>query len=301
MQEYKHCMLCARECGVDRTAQAGYCKMTDKLFVSRAALHFWEEPPISGDRGSGTIFFSGCSLSCIFCQNKDISRGRSGLEIDINRLSEIMLELQSQGAHNINLVTPTHYIPTIADAIRMAKSKGLSVPIVYNTGSYDNVDALKILDGLVDIYLPDLKYFSSKTAKEFSMASNYPDVARSAIAEMFRQVGDPEFDDQGIMTSGVIVRILLLPGHVAEAKLSLKYLLDTYGDSIYVSLMNQYTPMPDMASPLDRRVTREEYRQLVDYAEKIGLKNGFTQDFGTAAESFIPPFDNSGVLNTEKD
>ena len=275
--------------------------MTDKLFVSRAALQFWEEPPISGDRGSGTIFFSGCSLSCIFCQNKDISRGRSGLEIDINRLSGIMLELQSQGAHNINLVTPTHYIPTIADAIRMAKSKGLSVPIVYNTGSYDNVDALKILDGLVDIYLPDLKYFSSKTAKEFSMAENYPDVARSAISEMFRQVGDPEFDDQGIMTSGIVVRILLLPGHVAEAKLSLKYLLDTYGDSIYVSLMNQYTPMPDMASPLDRRVTREEYRQLVDYAEKIGLKNGFTQDFGTAVESFIPPFDNSGVLNTEKD
>lgn len=301
MQEYKHCMLCARECGVDRTTQAGYCKMTDKLFVSRAALHFWEEPPISGDRGSGTIFFSGCSLSCIFCQNKDISRGRSGLEIDVNRLSEIMLELQSQGAHNINLVTPTHYIPTIADAIRMAKSKGLFVPIVYNTGSYDNVDALKILDGLVDIYLPDLKYFSPKTAKEFSMVANYPHVARSAISEMFRQVGDPEFDDQGIMTSGVIVRILLLPGHVAEAKLSLKYLLDTYGDSIYVSLMNQYTPMPDMASPLDRRVTREEYRQFVDYAEKIGLKNGFTQDFGTAEESFIPPFDNSGVLNTEKD
>lgn len=295
MQEYKHCRLCARECGIDRTTQVGYCKMTDKLYVSRAALHFWEEPPISGDRGSGTIFFSGCSLSCVFCQNREISRGRSGVEIETERLCEIMIELQAKGAHNINLVTPTHYIPTIAETVRMAKSWGLSIPVVYNTGSYDRVEALKMLDGLVDIYLPDLKYFSSKTAKEYSTAADYPDVARAAIDEMVRQVGIPTFDENGIMKSGVIVRILLLPGHVAEAKLSLKYLLDTYGDKIYVSLMNQYTPMAYITPPLDRRVTREEYRQLIDYAEKIGLKNGFTQDFGTAEESFIPPFDNTGI------
>lgn len=206
-----------------------------------------------------------------------------------------MLELQSQGAHNINFVTPTHYIPSIAEAIRISKSKGLIIPIVYNTGSYDNVEALRKLDGLVDIYLPDLKYYTDRTALKFSSAADYPNVARAAIAEMYRQVGEARFNEQGIMTRGMIVRILLLPGHVAEAKLSLKYLFDKYGDSIYISLMNQYTPMPGMQPPLDRTVTREEYYQLLDYADKIGLKNGFTQDFGTAKESFIPPFDNTGI------
>ena len=205
------------------------------------------------------------------------------------------MELERKAAHNINLVTPTHYIPSIAEAISLARSYGLSVPIVYNTGSYENVSSLKKLDGLVNIYLPDLKYFTSKTAFELSNAADYPEVARMAIDEMFRQVGEPCLNEQGIMVRGIIARILLLPGHVAEAKLSLKYLLDTYGDKIYISLMNQYTPMPDMKPPLNRRVTHEEYRQLTDYAEKLGLKNGFTQEFGTASESFIPPFDNTGV------
>lgn len=295
MSLYTECRLCARNCGVDRRKSVGYCRMNSDIFIARAALHHWEEPPISGDRGSGTIFFSGCSLSCIFCQNQDISRGRAGKQLSIDRLSEIMLELQSQGAHNINFVTPTHYIPSIAEAIRISKSKGLIIPIVYNTGSYDNVEALRKLDGLVDIYLPDLKYYTDRTALKFSSAADYPNVARAAIAEMYRQVGEARFNEQGIMTRGMIVRILLLPGHVAEAKLSLKYLFDKYGDSIYISLMNQYTPMPGMQPPLDRTVTREEYYQLLDYADKIGLKNGFTQDFGTAKESFIPPFDNTGI------
>ena len=206
-----------------------------------------------------------------------------------------MLSLQDKGAHNINLVTPTHYIPSIAEAIRLAKEKGLAIPIVYNTGSYENPEALKLLDGLVDVYLPDLKYFTSKTAADYSSAADYPKVARMAIAEMYRQVGEPKFNEEGIMTRGVIVRILLLPGRVAEAQLSLKYLLDTYGDSVYVSLMNQYTPMPDMKPPLDRPVTRDEYRRLTEYAEKLGLKNGFTQEFGTASESFIPPFDSNTI------
>ena len=206
-----------------------------------------------------------------------------------------MLELQAQGAHNINLVTPTHYIPSIAEAIRLAKGRGLNIPIVYNTGSFDNVEALMELSGLVDIYLPDLKYYTERSSSKFSSAGSYPEVARAAISEMYRQVGDPVFDEEGIMRRGMIVRILLLPGHVAEAKLSLKYLLDTYGDNIYVSLMNQYTPMPGMKPPLDRPVTHDEYYQLIDYAEKIGLKNGFTQDFGTAKESFIPTFDNTGI------
>lgn len=292
---YKECRLCARNCGIDRTKTAGYCKMKNTMYISRAALHFWEEPPISGNSGSGTIFFSGCSLSCVFCQNREISRGRTGKEVSVERLSNIMLDLQNQMAHNINLVTPTHFIPSIAEAIKLARSKGLTIPIVYNTGSFDNPEALKILEGLVDIYLPDLKYYTQKTSIAYSNAEYYPEVARRAITEMFHQVGKPCFDDYGIMTKGIIVRILLLPGHVAEAKLSLKYLLDTYGDNIYISLMNQYTPMPDMKPPLNRTVTHEEYNQLLDYAEKIGLKNGFTQDFGTAVESFIPPFDNTGI------
>ena len=292
---YKKCQLCARRCGVDRTKTAGYCKMTDEVYISRAALHFWEEPPISGVNGSGTIFFSGCSLSCVFCQNREISRGRSGKTVSVERMADIMLELEGNGAHNINFVTPTHYIPSVAEAIRLSRVNGLSVPIVYNTGSYDTPEALKTLEGLVDIYLPDFKYYTEKTAKEYSCAPDYPTVAREAISEMYRQVGSAKFDDNGIMTRGIIVRILLLPGHVAEAKLSLKYLLDTYGDDIYVSLMNQYTPMPDMKPPLNRRVTVEEYQQLISYAEKIGLKNGFTQEYGSAEESFIPPFDNTGI------
>lgn len=292
---YTECRLCARNCGVDRTEKIGYCKMPSEIFLSRAALHRWEEPPISGERGSGTIFFSGCSLACAFCQNKDISRGRTGKPVSVNRLSEIMLELQAQGAHNINFVTPTHYIPSVAEAIRLAKAGGLTIPIVYNTGSYENTDALRMLDGLVDVYLPDLKYYTPRLAERLSAAPDYPEVARRAIAEMVRQVGEPVFDEQGIMQRGVIVRILLLPGHVAEAKLTLKYLLETYGDRIYVSLMNQYTPMPDMKPPLDRPVTHEEYYQLLDYADKNGLKNGFTQEFGTAEKSFIPPFDCTGI------
>ena len=291
---YQSCHLCARECGVNRYEKNGYCNVKAEMYIARAALHFWEEPPISGENGSGTIFFSGCSLSCEFCQNREISRGRTGKAISAERLAQIMTELQAKGAHNINLVTPTHYIPSIAEAIVIARSNGLSIPIVYNTGSYDTVDSLKKLDGLVDIYLPDLKYYSSKTAM-FSKAPNYPEVARAAISEMYRQVGVAEFDNAGIMKRGIIVRILLLPGRVADAKLSLKYLVETYGDDIYISLMNQYTPMDGMQSPLNRTVTREEYRDLLLYAEKLGLKNGFTQEFGTAKESFIPPFDESGL------
>ena len=292
---YKECRLCARACGVDRTRTVGYCRVGADMSVARAALHFWEEPPISGSRGSGTIFFSGCSLSCVFCQNREISRGRAGKMVTSEQLANIMLDLQSQDAHNINLVTPTHFIPSIKEALILAKARGLTVPIVYNTGSYDTPKALRMLDGLIDIYLPDLKYYTTRTADALSNAEDYPDVAREAIAEMYRQVGEPIFDADGIMKRGVIVRILLLPGRVAEAKLSLKYLLDTYGDGIYISLMNQYTPMEGMTPPLDRPVTHEEYAQLTDYAERIGLKKGFTQEFGTASESFIPPFDSNSI------
>ena len=297
---YDTCQLCAHRCGINRNISRGRCGVGAELYVARAALHHWEEPPISGTRGSGTIFFCGCSLGCIYCQNREISRCETGIKISTERLSEIMLELESQGAHNINLVTPTHYVPTIAEAIRGARRAGLSLPIVYNTSSYDTVQTLELMDGLVDIYLPDLKYYRSETADKLSHAEDYPKAAREAIAEMYRQVGEPMLDSEGMMKRGVIARILLLPGHLAEAKLSLKYLLDTYGDSIYISLMSQYTPMGDMPSPLDRRVSAAEYRELVEYAEKNGLVNGFVQDGSAAEESFVPPFDNTGVLPENK-
>ena len=292
---YRRCELCARRCLADREGgELGFCRMGSDAVIARAALHMWEEPVISGDGGSGTVFFSGCSLGCVFCQNREISRGAVGKRVSETRLAEIMLELRDKGAHNINLVTPTHFVPTIIRAVKKAKSSGLNIPIVYNTSSYDTVETIKSLDGPVDIYLPDFKYYLPRTAELLSGANDYPEVAKSAIAEMVRQKGCAVIED-GIMKSGVIVRILLLPSHVAEAKLILKYLHESYGDKIYISLMNQYTPMSDMKPPLNRRVTRAEYHEFTEYAERIGVNLGFIQDFGTAEESFIPPFDNTGV------
>lgn len=269
--------------------------MTADAYIARAALHMWEEPIISGNRGSGTIFFSGCSLSCVFCQNREISRGEVGVKVDAERLAEIMMRLEADGAHNINFVTPTHFVPTVIDATARARNNGLTVPIVYNTSSYEMPDTVHMLDGTVDIYLADYKYNIGKTAALYSRAENYPEAARITIAEMVRQKGSPIIDD-GIMRSGVIVRILLLPGHVAEAKLSVKYLYETFGDRIYISLMNQYTPMSGMTPPLDRRTTRAEYDELVDYALKKGVKLAFIQEGSAAHESFIPPFDLTGCI-----
>lgn len=287
---YSRCELCHRRCRVDRTAgEIGFCHSLDTMRVTRAALHFWEEPIISGTRGSGTIFFSGCSLGCVYCQNARISRSAVGEEYSPERLAEEMLRLERIGAHNINFVTPTHFTPGIAEAIRLARHNGLSIPTVYNTGSYDTVDTVRSLEGLIDIYLPDLKYYRPQSAEKLSCAKDYPLVARAAISEMVRQRPEPVIEE-GIMRSGVIVRVLLLPSHLAEAKLSVKYLYDTYGSNIYLSLMNQYTPMPGMTSPLDRKVTHAEYSELVGYAERIGVVNAFIQEDGTQSESFIPDF-----------
>lgn len=288
---YSRCELCARRCGVDRTdGKVGFCRTADRMRITRAALHFWEEPIISGARGSGTVFFSGCSLGCVYCQNVKISRASVGREVSRDELAAEMLRLEREGAHNINFVTPTHFVPSIKEAIISARALGLKIPIVYNTGSYDTKETLRSLEGLVDIYLPDLKYYRAESAEKLSYAKDYPLVAREAIAEMVRQKPTPVIKD-GIMQSGVIVRILLLPSHVAEAKLSLKYLYDTYGDNIYISLMNQYTPMQGMKSPLDRTVTNAEYSELVNYAERIGVVNAFIQEGGTQQESFIPDFE----------
>ena len=298
MLEYKKCELCQRKCGVDRAVARGYCRVSDKLFVSRAALHYWEEPIISGERGSGTIFFAGCSLGCVYCQNKEISRGQSGREITTERLAEIMLELEGQGAHNVNFVTPTHYAPSIIEATKLAREQGLKIPTVYNTSSYDTEDTIKALSDTVDIYLPDLKYYRAETAKKYSFAEDYPIAARLAIDAMVKQKGRAKLGKDGMLKSGVVVRILLLPGHIAEAKLNVKYLYDTYGDVIYISLMSQYTPPSGMIPPLNRRVTSGEYYELCEYAQKLGVKRGFTQEFESASENFIPRFDNKGVLKS---
>ena len=288
---YSFCELCARRCGVDRTAgKLGFCKSSDQMKITRAALHFWEEPIISGTRGSGTIFFSGCSLGCVYCQNREISRAPVGREVTPRELAEDMQRLEREGAHNINFVTPTHFAPSIIDAVMIARKSGVMIPIVYNTGSYDTKETIKALEGTVDVYLPDLKYYRHESAQKLSFAKDYPTVARQAISEMVRQHPRPVIKD-GIIESGVVVRILLLPSHVAEAKLSLKYLYETYGDNIYISLMNQYTPMTGMSSPLDRKVTNAEYSELVSYAERLGVVNAFIQEGGTQKESFIPDFE----------
>lgn len=294
---YSDCHLCYRGCGVNRTAgELGYCRVGSELKIARAALHYWEEPCISGRRGSGAVFFSGCSLGCIYCQNREISRGESGLTVSDARLCEIMLELQRDGAHNINLVTPTHYAPTIIRAVADARARGLKLPIVYNTGSYDTKDTLEALRGTVDIFLPDLKYYRAESARALSFAEDLPSISREGIKKMVEIAGECRFDADGMLLGGVIVRILLLPGHLAEAKLNLKHLYDSYGDKIFISLMSQYTPGEGLPSPLNRRVTLAEYRELVDYALSLGVKNAYIQESGSAEESFIPPFDNTGVL-----
>lgn len=289
-EEYNKCLICPRECGVNRNkGERGVCASSSVPRIAAATLHLWEEPVISGARGSGTVFFSGCSLKCLFCQNRQISRDCIGKEMSADELADLFLSLEKQGAHNINLVTPTHFTPHICRAVDLARENGLNIPIVYNTSSYDKVSSLEKLQGRVDIYLADFKYYLKDTAKKFSKAENYPDVARAAIAEMVKQQPTPVIEN-GLMKKGVIVRILLLPAHLAEAKLITKELYRTYGDSIYVSLMNQYTPPQDMSPPLNRPVTKSEYNELVDYAIKLGIKNCFIQEDGTVSESFIPLF-----------
>ena len=265
--------------------------------VARAALHMWEEPCISGKEGSGAVFFSGCSLGCGFCQNRQISRGQSGKQITIEHLVDIFLNLQEQKANNINLVTAGQFLPQVAEALKRAKARGLHIPVVYNSSGYEKTEMLNMLDGLVDIYLPDFKYMDPELAGKYSHAKDYPQVAKLALEEMVRQVGMPEFDSRGMMKRGVIVRHLLLPGHVKNSKNVLKYLYETYGDKIYISMMSQYTPMPAMKDDpqLSRKVTDREYERLIDYAISLGLNNGFIQEGETAKESFIPEFDGEGV------
>lgn len=293
------CTLCPRECKVNRIeGNSGFCGVAgEHIFLARAALHMWEEPCISGEDGSGTVFFSGCPLRCVYCQNYNIAHARTGKEVTKDRLAEIFLELQEKGANNINLVTPTHYTPEIVWAVRHAKEKGLNLPIVYNCSGYEKVETLRLLNGIVDIYLTDFKYMDNEMAKRYSHAKDYPEIAKAALQEMVRQTGEAVFDEAGMMQKGVIVRHLLLPGYLKNAKAVVQYVYETYGDSVFLSLMNQYTPLPQVEAypEINRRVTEEEYEELVDFAIDIGVENGFIQEGETAEESFIPEFNNEGV------
>ena len=345
-QDYKNCILCPRKCGIDRTERPGACGVGDRLRVARAALHFWEEPCISGTKGSGTVFFSGCNLGCVYCQNRAISRGQAGREITPERLTEIFFELEARGANNINLVTGDHFLPTIAGAVEAAKQRGIGIPFLLNTSSYLCVDTLKRMEGLIDIYLPDFKYIRDQDAVRYSRAPGYPEAARAAIAEMVRQQPECAFTDEAeeggegkkekhaegkkenhaeekkdnhgegrsgfdpeqkemtdakirVLTRGVVVRHLLLPGQLIQAKMIVRYLYETYGDRIFISLMSQFTPdheaLAEHFPELDRKVLGREYRSLVDYAAGLGVTNGFMQEGEAASDSFIPAFDDTGV------
>ncbi len=319
--DFSDCTLCPRNCHADRTASVslsgprqenpyGFCGQSSLITAARASLHMWEEPCISGNSGSGTVFFSGCNLGCVFCQNFEIAHGNCGKNISTERLSDIFLELQERRANNINLVTPTHFVPQIIDALTLAKRNGLRIPIVYNTSSYESVGTLRSLDGLIDIYLPDFKYVSSSLSNKYSHAPDYFEKASLAIEEMVRQTGEPlfytetgntlsadEYDDKALLGRGTIVRHLLLPGCLEDAKAVVKYLYGTYGNRIFISMMNQYTPLRHVSGypELNRKVTSKEYNELIDYAVSLGVENGFIQEEDTAAESFIPDFNCEGI------
>lgn len=296
------CELCPRRCRADRAAgERGVCGATDTLRLARAALHFWEEPPISGEAGSGTVFFSGCPLKCVYCQNHEISTGNFGIDVPPERLAQIMLELQDQGALNINLVTATHYAHLLPEAIAAARARGLAIPIVYNTSGYERVEAVRELDDLVDIWLTDFKYADAGLGRALSHVPDYPSVAQSALIEMARQLerhGGGAARADGTWTRGIIVRHLVLPGHAEDSCRVLDLIWDAVGD-VPISVMNQYTPNAAMRAAggeLARAVTREEYERVLDHADDLGFTQMFWQEGGAVDESFTPPFDTTGVL-----
>lgn len=298
MNELECCRICPRECKVNRRkGEIGLCGMDQNLKIARSALHHYEEPPLSDKNGSGAIFFSGCNMKCIYCQNYQISTKNFGKTLSTEKLADKMLELQQQKANNINLVTPTHFVPQIIETIKIAKKKGLRIPIIYNSSGYEKVETLKKLDGLIDIYLPDLKYYDDALAMKYSKAPFYFDIATKAIKEMVRQVGLPKFDKNNIMKKGVIVRHLLLPNHLEDSKKIIKYLYETYQDKIWISIMNQYTPLKQVEhiKELNQPVTKKDYQELIQYASNLGVNNAFIQVGNTAKESFIPKFDLTGV------
>ena len=292
------CSLCPRKCGIDRDKETGYCNSGNKIRIARAALHFWEEPCISNINGSGTIFFSGCTLGCLFCQNRSISTGEVGLVINEDRLIDIMFELKAKGAHNINFVTPDHYALNIRRCVIAAKEKGLDLPIVMNTGGYLSSATYNVLKDVTDIWLTDFKFYSPEIASKYANAPDYPSVAFETLCKMVEDAGEPVYDGE-LLRRGVIVRILLLPHNLSDGKRIIDLLFSTFGNRIIYSLMNQYTPPAETIieyPELNRKVTKREYDKFVGYAIELGIENAFVQEGDTAKESFIPPFDFTGVL-----
>lgn len=288
------CNICPRRCGADReNGSLGFCGASNKIRIARAALHFWEEPCLSGKNGAGTVFFSHCNMKCVYCQNYRISTRGAGHEASIGELAEIFLDLQSQGANNIDLVTPTHYALDIAEAVKKAKDSGLHIPVLYNCGGYESVETLKRLEGLIDIYMPDMKYYRDKYAVKYSSAPRYFETACAALEEMYRQTGAFVLDKNGIMQSGVIVRHMMLPGLMLDTKKIMDYLFDTYGNNIYISLMSQYTPLKNVERfpELNRKIDMKKYNSIVDYCMNRGMENVFIQEGSAAKESFIPCFE----------
>lgn len=294
----KNCNLCIRRCNIDRiNGEIGFCRATDRVKIARASLHMWEEPPISGDVGSGTVFFSNCNLKCVFCQNHEISQESVGIDITIERLADIFLELQDKNAANINLVTPTHYVPHIIEAIDIARAKGLSIPILYNTNSYDSVETIKLLKGYIDVYLPDFKYFNDKYAIKYSNAPRYEENIIPVLKEMYNQVGPVQFDNNGFITKGIIIRHLMLPGLLFDSKKILDKIYSVFQDNVYISIMNQYTPMFNASKypEIDKSLNPKHYDALIDYASSIGITKGFIQESGTNSTAYVPNFNFEGI------
>jgi len=298
METLENCNLCPRNCGVNRLNGAvGFCGAGKDIKLARVSLHHYEEPCISGKNGSGTVFFSNCSLRCVFCQNHQISQEGFGTEVTIKRLAEIFLELQNNKAHNINLVTPAHYVPQIISALKLSKKSGLTLPIIYNSSGYENLETLKMLKGYIDVYVPDLKYFKNKYAIKYSNAKDYFHYARIAIEEMFSQVGTVKFNNSDLIIKGVIIRHLMLPSLLFDSKKIIDYISQTFGDKVFVSIMNQYTPMFKASKypELDKPLNPDHYDALIQYALSKGITNGFIQDTGSSSKEFIPDFDLRGI------
>lgn len=284
------CTICPHKCGIDRTKQKGRCKSTDKVKIALYSVHDFEEPCISGERGSGTIFFSNCNMNCLFCQNYEISQLGKGREISVQELAEIMLIQQEKGVENINLVTPTSYAIHIIEAIKIAKEKGLKVPIVYNTNGYESIETLKKLNGLIDIYLPDLKYYDNELSKKYSKVENYFEMATTAIKEMYKQVGTPILNKRGIMTKGLMVRHLVLPNHVENSKKVLEWIKENLDNNIFVSVMAQYFPTYKAKENkfLNRKLTKQEYKEIENFLYDLNLENGYIQELGEHEEEYVP-------------
>ncbi len=297
MCEYKNCKMCPRECGVDRTKTIGACKATDKIKVALASIHNFEEPCISGKEGSGTVFFSNCNLRCVYCQNFKISRDGFGKEITVERLADIFIEQQKKGVNNINLVTPTMYVDSIIEAIKIARKNGLNIPIVYNSSGYEKVDTIKKLKGYIDIYLPDFKYATNRLAKKYSGVNNYVESVIPAITEMINQVGIPKFNSKGILQSGVVIRHMVLPNNVLNSKMVLKKIAEKFKDKALVSIMAQYFPAGDalMYPEISRKVSKIEFNEVEEYLSILGIENGYIQELGEHEEEYVPKFNLDNV------